>query len=105
MGVYMGYTEITGMYKVIRHISFVRVGKIPKVEDRTGRVGRAGAYPQRTNVGCPKPSCVVCPTLTGPIFRYAHLVPKGPETILRKTLGHSICDIICCGYFLETNFP
>ena len=28
MGVYVGYSEITGMYKVIRQISFVRVSKI-----------------------------------------------------------------------------
>ena len=46
-----------------------------------------------------------CPTLIGPIFRYAHLVPKGSESICRKTLGHSICDIIGCGYLIETDFP
>ena len=77
----------------------------PKTEDRVDRVGRAEADPQRTDVGGPKPSCIVCPTLTGPIFHYAHLVTKGPETVRRETLGQSICDIINCGYFLETDFP
>mgnify|MGYP000677472598 FL=1 len=28
MGVYMGYTKVTGIYKVVRQIGFVRVGKV-----------------------------------------------------------------------------
>ena len=28
MGVYMGYIEITGIYKVIEQIGFIRVGRI-----------------------------------------------------------------------------
>ena len=39
-----------------------------------------------------------CPTLIRPIFYYAHLVSKGSEMIRRKTLGHSVCDIIGCCY-------
>ena len=31
----------------------------PKTEDRTSRVGRAEADPQRTDVGFPKPSCLL----------------------------------------------
>ena len=46
-----------------------------------------------------------CLTLIGPIFRYAHLVSKGLESIRRKNLGHSICDIINCWYLLEVDFP
>ena len=37
---------------------------------------------------------------TGLICHYAHLLSKRPETVCRKTLGHSICDIIGCGYLL-----
>ena len=46
-----------------------------------------------------------CPTLIGTMFRYAHLVPKGSESIRRKTLGHSIFDIVGCRYLLEADFP
>ena len=46
-----------------------------------------------------------CLTLIGPIFHYAHLVPKGSESISRKTLGHSICNVIDCRYLLEADFP
>ena len=42
-----------------------------------------------------------CPTLIEPIFRYAHLLPKGSELIRQKTLGHSIYDIIGCRYLLK----
>ena len=42
----------------------------------------------------------LCPASTGPICRYTHLLPKRPELVCRKTLGHSICDIIGCGYLL-----
>ena len=47
----------------------------------------------------------MCPTLIRPIFHYAHLVLKGSETISRKTLDHSICDIIGCRYLLEADLP
>ena len=99
------YTEITGIYKVIRQIGFVRVGRIWR--QMTEPAGSEELKPilKKIDVGCPKLSCAVCPTLTRPIFCYAHLVPKGPETIRRKTLGHSINDIIGCGYLLETDFP
>ena len=33
------------------------------------------------------------------------MVPKGSESIRQKTLGHSIYNIISCGYFLEADFP
>ena len=46
-----------------------------------------------------------CPTLIRPIFRYAHLVPKGSESIHQKTLGHSICDIMTVDIFSRTIFP
>ena len=46
-----------------------------------------------------------CPTLIGPIFCYAHLMSKGLEAIRRKTLVHSIYDIIGCRYLLEADFP
>ena len=95
-----GLSEITGIYKVYRTYEFCSSRQDPKTEDRSRRVGRAKAYPQRTDVGCSKPSCAVCPTLTGPILRYTNLMPKRPETVRRKTLGHSIRDIISCGYFL-----
>ena len=95
-----GLSEITCIYKVYRIDRFCSNRQDPKAEDRIGRVGGAEANPQRTDAGCPKPSCAVCPTLTGPILCYAHLVPKGLETVRRETLGHSIYDIIGCGYFL-----
>ena len=47
----------------------------------------------------------LCPASTGPICHYAHLLLKGPKTVRRMALGHSISDIIGCGYFLETDFP
>ena len=31
-------------------------------------------------------------------------MPKEPETVCWETIGHSIYDIIGCGYFLETDF-
>ena len=105
MGVYMGYAEIIAILQGYRTYRFCSSWQDPKTEGRTGRVGRAEADPQRTDVGCPRPSCAVCPTLTGLIFRYAHLLRKGPETIRRKTLCHSIYDIYGCGYLLETDFP
>ena len=105
MGVYIGYTKITGILQGYQTDGFCSSRQDPKAEDRNGRVGRAEANPQRTGLSCPKPSCVVCPTLTGPIFRYAHLVPKGSESIRRKTLGHPICDIIDCRYLFEADFP
>ena len=89
-----GLSKIIGIYKVYQIDQFCSNRQDPKTEDRTSRFGRDEVDPQRTDVGGPKPSCAVCPTLTGPIFRYAHLVPKGPESIRQKTLGHSVCDII-----------
>ena len=47
----------------------------------------------------------LCPALTGSICYYAHLLPKGLETVRRKTLGHSICDIVGCRYLLEADIP
>ena len=79
----------------------------PKTEDQTGRVGRAEADLQGTAVSCPKPSCAVCMTLIGPIFRYAHLVPKGSKAICRETLGKfpsatlSVVDIFSRPIFPE----
>ena len=43
---------------------------------------------------------LLCPASTGSMCRYAHLLPKRPEPVCRKTLGHSICDIIGCGYLI-----
>ena len=37
MGVYMDYTEITCIYKVIRQIDFVRVGKIRRQKTEPAR--------------------------------------------------------------------
>ena len=101
----MSYSEITSILQGYRIDWFCSSRQDPKTKDQTGWVGRAEADPQRTDASCQKPSCDVCPTLTGPIYHYAHLVLKGTETIRQKTLGHSICDIIDCGYFLETDFP
>ena len=75
-----GLSEITGI-QGCRIDRFCSSRQDQKTKDRAGQVGGAEADPQRTDVGCPKTSCVVCPTLTEPIFHYAHLVPKGPETI------------------------
>ena len=76
-----GLSEITGIYKVVGQIGFCSSRQDPKTKDRTSRVRRAEANPQRTDVGCLKPSCDMCLTLTGPILRYAHMVPKGPKTV------------------------
>ena len=98
-------SEITGIYKVIGQIGFVRVGKI-----RRQKIEPAGSEELKPILKEPmsvvrRAYCVVCPTLTGPILRYAHLVPKGPESIRLKKLGHYVCDIIGCGYFLRPIFP
>ena len=77
-----------------------------KFEDR--RLNRPGSEELKSSLE--KSTSIVrnhlgCSTLTKPIFRYAHLVPKGSESIPRKTLGHSICNIIGCTYLLEADFP
>ena len=59
MGVYMGYLKNKGINIGSRIGRFYSSRQDPKTEDRTGRVGRAEADRQGTDVGCPKPSCVV----------------------------------------------
>ena len=54
-----GLFEITGIYKVYPIDRFCLSRQDPKIEDRTGRVGRPEVDPQRTDVSYPKPSCVV----------------------------------------------
>ena len=93
-----GLSEITGIYIGSRTDRFCLSRQDLKIEDRTGRVGRAEDDPQGTDLGCPKPSCIVSDfNRTDSPLR-----PSGVEleTVCRKTLGHSICDIIGCGYFL-----
>ena len=91
-----GLSEIIGIYKVV---GLVRVGRIRR--RKTKLVGTEELKPiLKEPMSVVRNQPALCPTLTGPIFRYAHLVLKGPETIRRKTFGHSICDIIDCGYFL-----
>ena len=46
-----GLSEITSIYKVYRTDRFRLSQQDPKIKDRTGRVGRADADPQRTDVG------------------------------------------------------
>ena len=59
MGVYMGYIKITGINIGSRTDLFCSSRQDLKIEDRASRVERAEANPQGTDVGCPKPSCVV----------------------------------------------
>ena len=94
-----GLSKITGINLGSRTDRFYSSRQDPKAEDRTGRVGRAEVDHQGTDVGFPKPSCVVS-GFNRTDCHYAPLMPKGSETVRRKTLGHSICDIIGCGYFL-----
>ena len=59
MGVYMGYLKNTGINKGSRTGRFCSSRQDPKTEDRNGRVERAEANRQETDVVCPKPSCAV----------------------------------------------
>ena len=59
MGVYMGYLKNTSINIGSRTSRFCLSRQDPKTEDRTGRVGRAEADRQETDVVCPKPSCAV----------------------------------------------
>ena len=59
MGVYMGYLKNIGINKRFSNRSILFESQDPKVEDRTGRVGRVEADRQGTDVGCPKPSYAV----------------------------------------------
>ena len=71
----------------------------PKTEDRTGRVGRAEADRQWTDVGCPKPSCA----MSGFNRTDMSLRPSVAEetgTSLPKDTWSFHCDIIGCGYLL-----
>ena len=85
--------------KVLGQVGFVRVGWIRKQKTEL-----VGSEELKSIVG--EPMSVVrnhptlCPASTGPIRRYTHLLPKRPEPVCRKTLGHSICDIIGRGYLL-----
>ena len=46
------------MYKVIRQVGFVLVGRIRRQRAESAGVGRGEADPRETVVGCPKPSWV-----------------------------------------------
>ena len=60
MGVYMGYLKKhTGINKGSRTGRFCSSRQDSKTEDQTGRVGRAEADRQETDVICPKASCAV----------------------------------------------
>ena len=59
MGVYMGYLKNTGINKGSQTGRFCSSRQNPKIEDRTGRVGRTEADRQGTDVGCWRPSCAV----------------------------------------------
>ena len=86
-----------------RTCRFARVGGIREQETESAGVGRVVAERQKIDVDCRnRPRC---PTLIRPIFRYACLVPKRSKSIHRKTLGHSICDILDCRYLLKADFP
>ena len=98
-----GLSKITGIYKVVEQVSFVRVGRIQR--QKTELVGSEELKPilkEPMSVRRNRPA--LCLDSTGSICHYTHLMQKGPETVHRKTLGHSICDIIGCGYVLKTDF-
>ena len=59
MGVYTGYLKNTGINIGSRTGRFCSSRQNPKTEDRTGRVGRAEADRQGTDVGCLRPSRAV----------------------------------------------
>ena len=99
MGVYMGYLKNTGINIGSRIGRFCSSRQDPKTEDRL--VGSEELKPiVNEPMSVVRDHLALCPASTGPICHYAHLLPKGPETVRRKTLGHSICDIIGCGYLL-----
>ena len=99
MGVYIGYLKITGIYKVVGQVGFVRVDRIRR--QKTELVGSEELKPiVKGPMSVVRNHPALCLASTGPICHYAHLMPKGLETVRRKTLGHFVCDIIGCGYFL-----
>ena len=88
-------SENTGIYKVVGQVSFVRVGRIRR--QKTELVGSEELKPIVSEpMSVVRNHPTLCPASTGPICRYAHLLPKRPEPVCRKTLGHSICDIVGC---------
>ena len=101
-GLNYNYRYIQG-FRTSRFCS--RAGSEDRGPNRPGR--KSWSRSPKTVVGCLKPSCVVCPTLTGPVFRYAHLVPKGSKAICRETLGKfpsatlSVVDIFSRPIFPE----
>ena len=94
-----GLSKITGIYKVVEQVSFVRVGRIQR--QKTELVGSEELKSiLKEPMSDVRNHPALCSALTRPICHYAHLMPKGPETVRRKTLGHSVSDIIGYGYLL-----
>ena len=111
-------SKICALSHIYRYMTFrhIYISVLPIGRKRSGPVlyifhleGHVSQQEERKSI-LEKPLLVVwnhprCLTLIGPIFHYAHMVPKGSESIRRKTLSHSICNIIGCRYLLEANFP
>ena len=94
-----GLSKLIGMNKVVEQIGFVRVGRIRR--QKTELVGSEKLKPiVKEPMSVIRNHPVLCLASTGLICHYAHLLPKGPETVCRKTLSHSVGDIIGCGYLL-----
>ena len=85
--------------KVLGQVGFVRVGRIRR--QKTELVGLEELKPIVSEpISVARNHHALCPASTGPICRYAHLLSKRLKPVCRKTLGHSICDIVGCGYLL-----
>ena len=91
----------TDLYKGCRTSRFSS-RRNPRTEDWVGHGQKSWCRASKNRFVRNHPGCS---TLIEPIFRYAHLVPKGSKSIRWKTLGYSICDIIGCRYLLEADLP
>ena len=97
------YQFVGPLDKDVGQVGFIRVGKIRR--QKADRPGSEELKPILENSKSVVRNHPGCPTLIGPIFRYAHLMSKGSELIHRKTLGHSIYNITDYRYPLEADLP
>ena len=59
--------------------------------------------PSRKSPLCPIQWCRIhrCAQIDLVGNAYAHLLPKSPKTIGRKTFGHPVCNIVACRDLLQ----
>ena len=91
MGVYMGYLKLQVYTRLSDRSVLFEIGRIRRQKtELVGSEELKSIVKELMSVVRNHPA--LCPASTGPICHYTHLLPKG--------FGHSIYDIIGCGYLL-----